>query len=953
MTSDLERNLLLGLMGVQAGLIDHWGFLAAFEAWNQDQSRSLVDQLVERGALTLVDRGIVEAMVARELEARSERTTLEDGTQAWDGALPVEAGVTEGCESTETALHPLSDSSGGDGRGGTTHDAGRSTSTGHRFRVQRAHARGGLGAVFVAMDTELNREVALKEILDSQADNPISRQRFLLEAEITGGLEHPGIVPVYSLGRHGNGRPFYAMRFIRGDSLKVAIRKFLRSDSGRNPGSRSLVLRQLLRRFLDVCNAIEYAHRRGVLHRDIKPANIVLGKHGETLVVDWGLAKALGKTDELTDGDEAAFVPNSASRSSETRAGRALGTPAYMSPEQANGDLESLGPATDVYSLGATLYCLLTGQDPFQGSSVQEILGAVGEGRTPPAPRKLDPSIHASLEAVCLKAMSHRLGDRYPSARFLAEDVERWLADEPVTVRRESLLERWRRWARNHRTFIMAGTAGLLMALVGLAAVLVVQTQARNSLAVLNDQLMDRENLAIRAVQRFGDAVANQPTLKNTPSLEELRKQLLKEPLTYFHELCGRLQSQKDLRPESLDRLASAAFKLGYLANEIGDQEGALPPYLESEQLRRKLAQDYPQAVKFQRELAATRTNLAILYSETGELDQSLRAFVEALSIYNRLVQADSSSLELRAGLATGHSNLGDLFRKLERPVEALEQYEEARKIQESLCADAPQTTDFDSGLGDTLNKTALIDMEAGRFEAAHGRLIQAIARQRRTLKAQPKDTQSRIFLVDHLSNLIQVAKHLGHEQEAVDAENQLEELRAGDPRYAALVARLQDVLAGAEVRDSAERIRLAGQAYETKFYATAVKLWGEAIVAQPALGDDRIAQVRYNAACAAALAASGEGRDNTALKQADKHRLRGQALAWLQEELSAWTSLMDDPLPARRTRSLQVLRYWKQDPELASVHDPKALLECTEAERLAWQSFWDQVDRLLAGAVH
>src|SRR5262249_38820639 len=143
------------------------------------------------------------------------------------------------------------------------------TGDGQRFRVMRPHARGGLGAVFVALDGELHREVALKQILESHADDEQSRRRFVLEAEITGGLEQPGIVPVYGLGCYSDGRPYYAMRFIRGDSLKEAIERFhndvaLETDSGR----RSLELRNLLRRFTDVCNAIDYAHSRGVVHRD-------------------------------------------------------------------------------------------------------------------------------------------------------------------------------------------------------------------------------------------------------------------------------------------------------------------------------------------------------------------------------------------------------------------------------------------------------------------------------------------------------------------------------------------------------------------------------------------------------------------------------------------------------------------------------------------------------------
>src|SRR5262249_8760269 len=157
-----------------------------------------------------------------------------------------------------------------------------------RFRVLRPHARGGLGEVHVAQDEELHREVALKEIQDRHADNPDSRARFMLEAEITGGLEHPGIVPGYGLGTYADGLPYYAKRFIQGDSLKEAIERFYQAEelhpAGRDPGQRALEFRQLLGRFVDVCNAIAYAHSRGILHRDLKPGNIMLGNYGETLV---------------------------------------------------------------------------------------------------------------------------------------------------------------------------------------------------------------------------------------------------------------------------------------------------------------------------------------------------------------------------------------------------------------------------------------------------------------------------------------------------------------------------------------------------------------------------------------------------------------------------------------------------------------------------------------------
>ena len=170
--------------------------------------------------------------------------------------------------------------------------------SGVRYHKVRDHAKGGLGVVFVALDEELNRDVALKEIQDRHADNPTSRARFLIEAEITGGLEHPGIVPVYGLGSYDDGRPFYAMRFIKGDSLKDAIAAFHADEAlKKDPGERALALQKLLRRFLDVCNAVAYAHSRGVLHRDLKPDNVMVGRYGETLVVDWGLAKSVERPD--------------------------------------------------------------------------------------------------------------------------------------------------------------------------------------------------------------------------------------------------------------------------------------------------------------------------------------------------------------------------------------------------------------------------------------------------------------------------------------------------------------------------------------------------------------------------------------------------------------------------------------------------------------------------------
>src|SRR6516165_8646394 len=389
-----ERDLLFGLLALQIGLIDQSKLVAAFQAWTLDKARSLADHLKAHGDLDSEQRALLEALVAQHLKKHGEvekslaaipagRSTRESLAQLGDpdlGALIAQ-------------LAPDSTLAGAEDPDCTaSFTVGMATSDGQRFRVLRPHAQGGLGAVFVALDTELHREVALKQILDRHADDPNSRARFLIEAEITGGLEHPGIVPVYGLGAYPDGRPYHAMRFIRGDSLKEAIAPFHAHENLRgDPGRRSLELLKLLRRFLAVCDAIDYAHSRGVLHRDLKPSNVILGKHGETLVVDWGLAKALRQTESAVASDERTLVPSSSSGSAETLPGSALGTPSYMSPEQASGDIEGLGPRSDVYSLGATLYCLLTGRTPFEGD-VFDVLVKVRSGEFTP-PRFLDPYV--------------------------------------------------------------------------------------------------------------------------------------------------------------------------------------------------------------------------------------------------------------------------------------------------------------------------------------------------------------------------------------------------------------------------------------------------------------------------------------------------------------------------------------------------------------------------------
>ncbi len=392
------------------------------------------------------------------------------------------------------------------------------STAGVRYQVLRPHAKGGLGEVFVARDCELNREVALKEIQRQHADDPGSRSRFVLEAEITGGLEHPGIVPVYGLGQYGDGRPYYAMRFIRGDSLQEAVDQFHKANVGGDPAERTLQLRKLLGRFIDVCNAIQYAHARGVLHRDLKPSNIMLGKYGETLVVDWGLAKVQDCDDEPTGNGETALRPSSGGGVEPTQIGSAIGTPAFMPPEQAAGRLDELGPASDVYSLGATLYYVLTGKPPFRGKKQRALLDQVQQGDFP-RPREVQPDVPKPLEAICLRAMATKPDGRYASPQELADDVERYLADEPVAAHTEPLSLRARRWLRKHPKSVASLAATVLAGLIS-SSVIAAVVSHNNDIVKGKNQQLTTVNTKLDLSNRNLDSANTQLVQKND-ELEE------------------------------------------------------------------------------------------------------------------------------------------------------------------------------------------------------------------------------------------------------------------------------------------------------------------------------------------------------------------------------------------------------------------------------------------------
>jgi eukaryotic-like serine/threonine-protein kinase len=403
------------------------------------------------------------------------------------------------------------------------------------YEIIREIARGGMGVVFQARQVSLNRLVALKMILAGQLANDTDVKRFYTEAEAAANLDHPGIVPIYEVGQH-QGQHYFSMGFIEGQSLSQRL-----AEGPLPPGDAAELMKK-------VAESIEYAHQHGVIHRDLKPANILLDSKGNPRVTDFGLAKKREVDSGLTGS------------------GQIMGTPSYMPPEQTGGKRSEIGPAADVYSLGATLYAMITGRPPFQAATPMDTLIQV-VGDEPVPPRRLNASIPRDLETICLKCLEKEPGKRYSSAAAMEEDLRRYLAGEPIAARPVRAWER--AWKLARRRPVVAGLAAalLLATILGIAGITWQWRKAEQNFALAEvlrslaeenarvarvNERKARESARTEAAART--AAENAAEAEKAAKIEAQRQQVRAEWLLYASKIT---LAQRELEADNVNAAAA------------------------------------------------------------------------------------------------------------------------------------------------------------------------------------------------------------------------------------------------------------------------------------------------------------------------------------------------------------------------------------------------------------
>ncbi len=802
--SPADRNLLFGVFALQMDFITRDQLLEGLQAWVLEKSKPLEELLIAKGFLAETHCQLLLPLMARHLEQHGNQATQSLQALSW---VTPSVAVVQQIEDADLqkSLASLQIPETRSGELPTASFSMTSALGKSRYISLRPHAKGGLGEVFVARDIELDREVALKEIQNRHADDPSSRSRFLMEAEITGKLEHPGIVPIYGLGSYEDGRPFYAMRFIQGNSLQQAIEKFHQSYAGKPLDYQTVAFRKLLGQFMDVCQAVGFAHSRGVLHRDLKPGNVMLGKYGETLVVDWGLAKVKGGTAEHS-GSEGTIQISSGSQAGETLPGSAIGTPGYMSPEQAEGKIDQLGPATDIYGLGATLFALLTGTRPIPGDEVFEIIRRTAQGDFPP-PGEIHPHIPKALEAICLKAMSFSPGDRYTTCEELAEEVENFLAGEPVAAYPEPFFDRARRWVRNHRTLTTSLGAAVSVAVIALAVGFVMVAGFNRQLGDQNTELIQANQKEQQQRQR-AEQQEQEAQVARRLAQQRQREASAQETLARLSALYAQEQTelQVEARKEA-ERQSTLAKKRLEQANKVASEliftvDKKLENIPAASTVRRGLldlaekllesllvdAGDDPTTLALRAAQLNVRGEVALRYEDLVAAKQFLE---DSLAISHKLSRQNPANLEAQRERSRSLYLLGTIARVRGKLKEAQTLLEESLRDRRDSEAAHPKNTQAQREVAESLDGLGDVAITQEEADQADKYFQEGLRIERKLLKSDPNDgeTQRRVAislvkLGDVARIQMQFRQAEGYYKEGVVLYRQLQQSHPGNSNY-------------------------------------------------------------------------------------------------------------------------------------------------------------------------
>jgi tetratricopeptide (TPR) repeat protein len=553
--------------------------------------------------------------------------------------------------------------------------------------------RGGMGVIYKARHRSLNRLVAIKMIRSAEWATPDERLRFRWEAETVATLDHPNIVPIYEVGEvtsEGVRLPFFSMKLIEGENLSQARGRF------RNDWT------SIARLLCLITRAVEHAHHRGVLHRDLKPANVLLrisadGVPNEEL--QRGSGFVLGGSVVTPHISDFGLARRTHAPRGGTLPGAIIGTPSYLAPELTKGH-EFATSASDVYSLGAILYELLTGVPPFQGDTPLETIRLVADSPVQ-APRKINSAVPQDLETICLKCLETSAEKRYPSADKLAEDLENFLAHRPIAARPVGRFERLGRWCR--RQPVIAGlSAALVLVVLGSLPLIVwnwlraveheriaeqrlaeglrerdrADEASRLAQKRLEEGLQERDRadeafeLAHRATADVFRALAEDPG-DDAPGAERSRKQLLENGLKYYRTFVERHRDNPKLRHE----VAQALFQSGVIASRLGTKRAAVENYQTAITFLRPLTKEHPDETKLRTLLGSSLGNLGNALGALNRLDEAIAAHEEAAAVWAEIEKEGSTGSKAVREQASAWMNRGVVFQKTEEWARALDSF--------------------------------------------------------------------------------------------------------------------------------------------------------------------------------------------------------------------------------------------------------------------------------------